>query len=142
MKKSAILIILILLNSLIVLAELNDTELKDITSKINEKRQLIPPGLAKIFNELNAVVIIDGIEYTAISTNGELTQLSNGKPENPTMEILVSEESIRDILNSKITFGEALEKGKVIYRPISNKSKIVFGIAKFGNFINRLFRRR
>ena len=67
MKKIAILIILIVLNSLVVSAELNDNELNEIKNKINEKKHLVPSGLKKIFNEMNAVVVIEGIEYTAIS---------------------------------------------------------------------------
>ncbi|MBI4155152.1 hypothetical protein HY498_03645 [Candidatus Woesearchaeota archaeon] len=139
MKKRILLIVLFLiLNSIISLAELSENELNDIKNKINEKRDKIPSSLVALYGDITSVVTIDGIDYGAISKNGELIVLKKGKPENPTMEILISEQLLKDILNKKKTIGEALETNQIIYRPITFKSKTVYGIARLGNFINRV----
>jgi len=139
MKRVILLIVLFLiLNSIISLAELSEIELNEIKNKINEKRDKIPFSIITLYGDVTSIITIDGIDYSAISKNGELIVLKKGKPENPTMEILISEQILRDILNKKKTIGEALETNQIVYRPVTFKSKTVYGIARLGNFINRV----
>ncbi len=138
MKKIVVFILIAVLNSLIVNAALNNEEISILKDKINEKRHLIPAGFRSIFGDVTASVIISGLEYKAISVNGKLELFELGNVEDPTMEILTSEEVLRDFINEKISLGDALKNGKVIYRPISKKSKTINTVAKIGRFVNRI----
>ncbi len=140
-NKLALILTLIILSSTIVLGELSEEELSGIKEKINLKSHLIPLGLKKIFGDVTAVVVIDGVNYTGISKNGILEALKKGDPIEPTMEILISQETVKELVDGKMGFSEAMNKNKVVYRPISKTSRVVYGVARLGRFVNKLFGR-
>ena len=137
-----IFVLIVILNSLVVNAVLSNEDINILKDKINEKRHLIPAGFRNIFGDVTASVIVSGVNYKAVSINGKLEIFEIGTVEEPNMEVLTSEEILRDFISDKISLGDALKSGKIIYRPISKKSKAIDTVTKIGRFVNRIFRRK
>ena len=137
-----IFILIVILNSFVVNAALSNEDINIFKDKINEKRHLIPAGFRNIFGDVTASVIISGVDYKAVSINGKLEIFEIGDVKEPNMEVLTSEEILKDFISDKISLGGALKSGKIIYRPISKKSKAIDTVTKIGRFVNRIFRRK
>ena len=132
MKKFLIIPIILLLLSPLALAQITEEQLS--LAKQFQGQEL--PGIAKkLFSKNEIVNIYIGEQTFNIAVQEHVVQeLNQGLSENPTIDVIVTENAFNKLLSSEAsgeTFKELLDSKEIQLKPYGFFKKMKFGLAKW-----------
>lgn len=107
-----------------------DKFLKEIQKSYNEQKSDAPEFLLNLFGNERMNIYIDDITLHIIMVDGKMTEIDTKGLDDRTMDIHLSQETVKQILNQEIELKQALDQGLIKYQGVGFGSKIKFGAVK------------
>lgn len=108
--------------------------LPEIVKSINGNSGAVPPQLAGLFGDQRINVHLEDTTLGIVTERSKIIEYSETAVNNPTMEIYTNTDTLRQMLDGKLSFSKALKSGKIKYSAVDTMTKIKLIIAEiFGS---------
>jgi hypothetical protein len=106
-------------------------EMDSIVDYYNNNVDKIPKIALSLFGNERMNIYVDGdLIYGAVTKSGKITEINEKGIENPTLDVYTTGDTIKNIVNGKITIQEAIKNKDIDYKGVGFVKRTKFGLAK------------